>query len=197
MEADDIVLLEKANTQNEEVLCILISFQKKNENTFSFPELDVNNLRARLWNSLFKLLSTGKSEHLTKEILGCLRILSRDKKDVNDIVCSQYIEILVKQAGIVNQEEAIKRINQNENYEVILEALKCLSNLVFNSSKAQRICGTNNTMEGILNRLRTYRDRAIPDELKYFDMKMLFLITALHQESRYCSLLHCLNGIFT
>ncbi|XP_034250142.1 synembryn-A [Thrips palmi] len=184
MEPDDIAALENSNTQNAEIVSILGSFQKRNLSMFSFPELDRNSSRARLWKCLMQLLSTPLPEQLLKEILGCLRILGRDKKGLDDIICVQHIDLLLKHAGIVSQEEAIKLINEKENFEVNLEALKCLSNIVFNSPKAQKICGTNNTMEGILNRLRTYRDRSFPDELKYFDMKMLFLVTALHQDSR-------------
>ncbi|XP_052122545.1 synembryn-A [Frankliniella occidentalis] len=184
MEATDIALLEGSKTSHGEVANILSKFQERNSNSFTFPELDQNNGRLRLWKCLMRFLSAPLPEYLTKDILVSLRILSRDKQDINDIVNVQYVDLLLKHAGIVSQEEAIKRINENENFEVILEALKCLSNIVFNSPKAQRMCGTNNTMEGILFRLRTYRDRTIPDELKYFDMKMLFLITALHSDSR-------------
>ena len=95
----------------------LFLFHDQNENTFSFPELDLNNARARLWKSLINLLSSPKPDDFTKIVLGSLRILSRDKKDINEIVCSQYIDVLLKHAGIVSQEEAIKRINQNENFE--------------------------------------------------------------------------------
>lgn len=184
MQADDLLVLEGVSTPNPAVISILRSFQEKFATEFSFPDLDQDNAKARLWKCLLGYLAKQIPDNITKEVLSALRILSRDKKGLNDIICSQSIDLLLKHAGIVNQEEAIKRINENENYEVILEALKCLSNVVFNAPKAQRICGTNNTMEGILNRLRTYRERSIPDELKYFDMKMLFLITALHSDSR-------------
>lgn len=64
-----------------------------------------------------QLLGTPLPEQLLKEILGCLRILSRDKKDLNDLVCSQHVDLLLKHAGIVSQEEAIKLINEKENHE--------------------------------------------------------------------------------
>lgn len=67
-----------------------------------------------------QLLNTPLPEQLLIEILGCLRMLSRDKKDLNDLVCSQYIDILLKHAGIVSQEEALKLINEKENFEGIL-----------------------------------------------------------------------------
>lgn len=64
-----------------------------------------------------RFLSTPLPEYLTKEILLSLRILSRDKQDINDIVNIQYVDLLLKHAGIVSQEEAIKRINENENFD--------------------------------------------------------------------------------
>ncbi|GFT08911.1 synembryn-A [Trichonephila clavipes] len=42
----------------------------------------------------------------------------------------------------------------------------------------------NGCIEGILLRLRTYKDPKIPHELKFFDMRMLFVLTALCAEIR-------------
>lgn len=66
-----------------------------------------------------QLLNTPLPEQLLKEILGCLRILSRDKKDLNDLVCGQHIDVLLKHAGIVSQEEALKLINEKDTFEGI------------------------------------------------------------------------------
>ena len=66
----------------------------------------------------------------------------------------------------------------------MLEALKCLCNMIFNSTCAQALCAKNHSIEGIVIRLRTYRDPELPHEIKVFDMKMLFVITALCAEVR-------------
>lgn len=67
---------------------------------------------------------------------------------------------------------------------VIVEALKCLSNMTYNSPKVQTICSTNGTLNGIIRRLRLHPDANIPHLIKYFDMKLLFLITSFKAEVR-------------
>lgn len=69
--------------------------------------------------------------------------------------------------------------DQTPSDNIIIESLKCLCNLVFNSKAVQDLCQKNCMNEGIICRLRTYRERNIPHEIKYFDMKLLFAITAL------------------
>lgn len=54
---------------------------------------------------------------MAKDLLVCLRILSRERKDLNDIVCPEFIDVLLKCAGIVSEEEAVKLINEDENFE--------------------------------------------------------------------------------
>lgn len=61
---------------------------------------------------------------------------------------------------------------------VVTEAQKCLSNLVFNSKAIQRLCCVNSCIPGLMCRLKTFRDPEIPHIVKYFDMRLLFLLTA-------------------
>jgi hypothetical protein len=42
----------------------------------------------------------------------------------------------------------------------------------------------SHTLEGIIMRLRMYRDPGVHPFIKLFDMKLLFLITALAPETR-------------
>lgn len=59
------------------------------------------------------------------------------------------------------------------------EAMKCLCNIIFNSPHAQALISKNHSLEGILKRLQTYKDPELPHDIKFFSVKMLFLITAL------------------
>lgn len=65
-----------------------------------------------------------------------------------------------------------------------IEALKCLCNLVFQSTSCQEIFLRNAAVEGIVNRLKTYKDKMTEYQIYYFDMKLLFLITALNPNVR-------------
>jgi hypothetical protein len=59
------------------------------------------------------------------------------------------------------------------------EAMKCLCNIIFNSPRAQELISKNHSLEGIVKELQTYKDPELPHDIKFFSMKMLFLITAL------------------
>ncbi|PSN53608.1 Synembryn-A [Blattella germanica] len=136
-------------------------------------------------------LDTGSTDDAVQSLqkfieknLKCI-IFSRDKTGLDDLVCEKWLETLLRHAGLVSQEEALSRINDAPlDYEVMLEALKCLCNIIYNSPHAQTLSARNHSIEGIVMRLRTYRDPELPQEIKLFDMKMLFLITALRADVR-------------
>jgi hypothetical protein len=64
-------------------------------------------------------------------------------------------------------------------FSVMLEAMKCLCNIIFQSPRAQVLSCKNNSLEGVVMRLQTYKDPELPYEIKFFNMRILFLITAL------------------
>lgn len=59
------------------------------------------------------------------------------------------------------------------------EAMKCLCNIIFNSPRAQALISKNRSLGDIVKQLQTYKDPELPQDIKFFSMKMLFLITAL------------------
>lgn len=69
-------------------------------------------------------------------------------------------------------------------YTVIVEGLKCLCNIVYNCKTAQEVCCNNKTVNCIILRLRTYFEQNIPYIIKYFDIKLLFLLTAFNKDIR-------------
>lgn len=54
--------------------------------------------------------------------------------------------------------------------------------MVFQSAKCQEMCSKNYAIVGILNRVKC--PKTYPYEIEYFDMKLLFLITALNVKTR-------------
>lgn len=50
---------------------------------------------------------------------------------------------------------------------------------MYQSPKCQELCLKNSAVDGILKRLRLYKDSQVDFNVKFFDMKLLFLITAL------------------
>lgn len=51
--------------------------------------------------------------------------------------------------------------------------------MTFQSPKCQEHCLKNSAVEGILKRLRTCKEKFVDYDIKFYDMKLLFLITAL------------------
>lgn len=76
---------------------------------------------------------------------------------MNELITEERINILLKLSGLQKPEKILEKKIIAPDYDIIIEALKCLCNLVFNSSAAQKICCRNGTLEGIIKRLLTYR----------------------------------------
>ncbi|XP_017773214.1 PREDICTED: synembryn-A [Nicrophorus vespilloides] len=161
-------------------LVALNNFLAKSSKSFSFPELNQNNYRKNLWQSLGQILINKKQHDLHLNTLSAIRILSRDKTGLNELVTTKLLD------SIVNHANLSKDANQfaEPNYELNVEALKCLSNIIYNSEVAVAMSCKNATIEAIIMRLRTYRDSMLPTEIKFFHMRILFLITALCSEVR-------------
>lgn len=190
---DDAVVIKLEDANEDETNCILHNFNTQNTLTYSFPELN-SGRRQRLWRALFRKLSERKAKHCHHVCLETVRILSRDKTGLNDVLNRDMFDIMLRLAGLNVTEDNICNTNSQDNFKVMLEAQKCLCNLIFNSATAQRMCCNSSCIEGIIMRLKTYRDPDIPYEVKFFDMRMLFLLTALCADIRP-RLQHELHGI--
>ncbi|XP_055947522.1 synembryn-A-like isoform X2 [Argiope bruennichi] len=172
--------LEKCS-ENEFVDCIE-NFNKKNSQSFVFPDLGFS-LKKRLISLLFSRLSQWPDGRIS--CLEAIRILGRDKVNLDQLFTRENLGTLVNLAGLVAEEEEIaNHCTSVSDPRVIIEAQKCLCNLIYNCSLAQKTCSNNGCVEGILLRLRTYKDPNLPHEIKFFDMRMLFLLTALCAEIR-------------
>lgn len=66
---------------------------------------------------------------------------------------------------------------------VTIESLKLLCNLLFNSTKMQRSKVLISSLPYLIDRIKNYTDD-VPNDVKLFDMRMLFLLTALNTSTR-------------
>lgn len=66
---------------------------------------------------------------------------------------------------------------------VTIESLKLLCNLLFNSTKVQRSKVLISSLPYLIDRIKNYTDD-VPNDVKLFDMRMLFLLTALNTSTR-------------
>lgn len=164
----------------DEVVEVLKKFIDGHNQTFTFHDLNDNGRRRKLWGSLFHCLENSEEGSCHRYCLICIRIISRDKTELNELVCKEWLETLLHHAGLVSKVEPLSSINELPvNYEVMSEAMKCLCNIIFNSSHAQVLISKNYSLEGVVKKLQTYKNPELPHDIKFFGMKMLFLITAL------------------
>ncbi|NXR57567.1 RIC8B protein, partial [Rhadina sibilatrix] len=113
--------------------------------------------------------------------LEALRILSRDKKVLVPVTTKRNMQILMRLAKLDTVEDPLERVSE---FPVIVEALKCLCNIIFNSSIAQKLSLELNLAAMLCNLLQECKDRPLVDDIKCFDLRLLFLLSLLHTDIR-------------
>ena len=113
--------------------------------------------------------------------LESIRILSRDKHCLDPFTTKEGLKTLSRHAGIDYSEELIREV---PDLDVILESLKCLCNIVFSSPRAQELTAEARLVVGLAKRIKLYNERSLPHEVKFFDLRLLFLLTALRVDIR-------------
>lgn len=182
MDQADVERLKTASF--DEVTKILKEFNEKNAQTFAFPDFSVPH-RKSLVSTLIKVLGQPAEESCHLACLETLRILSREKKCLDDVFTDEVLAALGHTAELtVEEEDVIYEGFKEERARVIVEALKTLCNLIYNSPVVQRTCSSNGCIEGVMLRLKLYGSPSLPHDVKFFDMRMLFLLTALCADTR-------------
>lgn len=153
--------------RNENIFFVSLQF----ENSFNLNSLTTSGQWTLLWNNLLDILKTPTKVQF--KCLQVIRILSRDKTYLNETINDDQFDCLLESASIGSENKV------QQPTEIQIESLKILCNLVFQSKKCQELCLKNSAVEGILKRLRTYKDHHVDYEVKLYDMRLLFLITAL------------------
>lgn len=91
-----------------------------------------------------------------------------------------------------------------DNKDTIVEALKCLCNISFQSKMARDHCMAYQISAGLVRRTKLWFSHDdIASDISYFDLRMLFLLTAYDPSERItvvnhggvCTLTHCLDSV--
>ncbi|KOC64428.1 Synembryn-A [Habropoda laboriosa] len=173
------VLVEKiVSDTNNQFLKGIISFQENYESRTTFEELNKEQLREKLWKILFHYLSDNTQSFIRYNCLSTLRILSRDKTNINDLVTDERINVILDNAALKDA-----NINQNTYTNVTIEALKLLCNLIFNSTRVQQVIPTTSCLSCVIKHMKKYSN-VIPQEVMLFNTRIIFLITALNISMR-------------
>ncbi|XP_050523127.1 synembryn [Daktulosphaira vitifoliae] len=161
---------------------LLDEFNENHKDTFNFNCFDKENSYKWFWDLMFHYVSQDDKKVLHKSCLSCIRLLSRDKTQLIESIHENHINILLESANLLNDSLCI--FITSENKDVIIESLKCLCNIIYQCENAQIICCSNKTVDCLILRLRTYYQCEVPHDIKYFDIKLLFLLTAFNNELR-------------
>ncbi|XP_070155721.1 synembryn isoform X2 [Polyergus mexicanus] len=152
--------MEKVNTDElisklisgtyEEFSDSIVVFLKIYDKKTNFEELNNNCLREKLWKRLFYYLTDYTHLDHHHHYLAALRILSRDKTNLNELITDEAIKIILQNAILTKicEEEQISytaeefvtqnrdnrtTVIKNEEIMVVFEVLKVLFNLYVHS----------------------------------------------------------------
>ncbi|XP_043261004.1 synembryn-A [Colletes gigas] len=157
----------------------IVTFQENYGNRTTFEELNKDQLREKLWKTLFRYLSDNTQSFIHCNCLSTLRILSRDKTNLNELVTDEQINFILDKAALKDPD-----IKQQVSYNnVTTESLKLLCNLIFNSTKVHQVLPTTPCLLCLIKRMKDYND-ATPQEIMFFDTRIIFLITALNTSTQ-------------
>lgn len=117
---------------------------------FNLSEISGN--WTRIWNATFQHLGNDEAKHMQHGCVTTIRILSRDKTHLDEVITEPQVRILL---GLANIDPEAIQTTKDES--TVIESLKCLCNLVFNSSMCQSLFTKLNGADGIIKRVRTYK----------------------------------------
>ncbi|GCC34851.1 hypothetical protein chiPu_0013328 [Chiloscyllium punctatum] len=152
----------------------------ENSRTFTFDQNEEEE-RKKICDEILKVLQKDLGPSCQATCLETIRILSRDKKALTPLTTRPAMLALMRLAGLEYTQSSAQEM---PNFSVIIEALKCLCNIVFNSEKAQQLSVDFKLVSGACERLKVHRDKNVPREIKFFDLRLLFLLSALRMDAR-------------
>ena len=145
-------------------------------NVFTIPESLQH--KKQLMESLFRLLRDPQYSAVHPECLQVMRIITRDKSHLAELFSADRVETMLHLAMLVGEEEAF--MTQESllfDGKVVVEAQKCLCNLIYNCPTVQKLCANNSCIEGIMLRLRMHPDPQLPQEVSATHLCFSFCLT--------------------
>ncbi|XP_018012585.1 synembryn-A isoform X2 [Hyalella azteca] len=166
-------------TSEEETISILCYFNEK----FASPSFnDAGKFEMSesqffdTWHKLLFWLGSRGSEEAACTYLNTLRILSRDRNLMNQVVTEQDLGLLMEYAGL--PEPGLEAVLLQHK---ATEACLCLSNIIYQSNTAQSICCSPHYVKKTLQRLQ---QQDLPHSLIVGYTRLMFLMTALVPQNR-------------
>ena len=172
----------------------LQEFCEANANQFSFSHIDAS-IRNKFIHRLMEELSTeeedtnGRPLTFIAKCLEALRVLSRDSSNLKELVTEDSCQVFLKLAGLYSDVNNCGELRMDiEKAVVVVEALKCVCNLVYQDGQFRQHAIKYNCTEGACLRLMWFRYVKLAREVKFFDLRLLFVLTALEPSERTTAL---------
>ncbi|XP_003802804.1 synembryn-A [Otolemur garnettii] len=172
---------EAVETGEEAVIMeALQTYNREHSHSFTFDDAQRED-RKRLAELLVSVLEQGLPHSHRVTWLQSVRILSRDRSCLDPFTSHQSIQALACCACICASKESVP---EPPDMDVVLESLKCLCNLVLSSPVAQLRAAEAGLVVKLAERVGLYRERSFPHDVQFFDLRLLFLLTALRTDVR-------------
>ncbi|XP_022234112.1 synembryn [Drosophila obscura] len=195
MDAEHLKRLE--GREADHIPGILNEFNKKHADLLVFDSFHSDNQWHELWLAIFGILDDAQLGHLHTQCLNTVRILTRDEFSLQtnyiEHEVSQLLRLARVEASALKLPATPDELKQQEEgqlqeqpslvqSDIIAEALKCLCNLVYQSADCRKQCLRQHCLDAIIKRVASSMRH--PCALEYYDMKLLFLLTALEPAAR-------------
>ena len=135
----------------------------------------------RLAKLLVSVLEQGLPPSRRVIWLQSIRILSRDRSCLDSFTSRRSLQALACYAGISASQGSVP---EPLNVDVVLESLKCLCNLVLSSPGAQVLAAEAGLVVRLAERVGLHSRSSFPHDVQFFDLRLLFLLTALRTDVR-------------
>ncbi|KAF6734681.1 Synembryn-A [Oryzias melastigma] len=171
----------------------LQEFNKQYAQCFFF-DAEERERRRNLGIVLVRFIRSEVKHRLLKAALRTLRILSRDKKTLSALVTDSALLTLGKLALLTTNDTSDEASDPDSDfYDNIIaslaeakslrkEAMKVLCNVVYNSTWAQERFSALKLMNGLIERISSSINWSSPSSVQFYELRLMFLITALRPE---------------
>ncbi|KAL0968776.1 hypothetical protein UPYG_G00271650 [Umbra pygmaea] len=196
------VILEIMETGDQDAaLMALQTYNKKMSQCFMF-DTDEEEPRERLGELLMGFLERDLQPSCQLACLETVRILTRDKGNVAPFISHTAMRTLSRYAGIaaahgdVEGEDPVGLVSVAgiPDLEVIVEALKSLCNICLHNKVAVKVGQELQLIVGLAERLKQCGDHQWNHHVRFFDLRLMFLLTAQRVDMR-TQLLKELRGV--
>ncbi|XP_069384272.1 synembryn-A isoform X1 [Paralichthys olivaceus] len=223
MKMDLSAIIEQMETgEQDTALTALQSYNTEMNQCFTFSR-EKEHEREHLGELVLCFLSRELQPSCQLACLETLRILTRDKDCLDPFINRSAMSTLARYAGIAvastathghcklnegqveGEEEDAEEVSselikggsppsESPDQEVIVEALKSICNILLHNETGQVIAADLQLIKGVSERLKQCHDPTWNHEVRFFDLRLTFLLTALRVDVR-AQLAQELHGI--